>query len=56
MDSIQRDEVASLGHHRSYGRDEIVVFGGESWPYLLVVVEGAIDVVKESPEGRRLIL
>jgi CRP/FNR family transcriptional regulator len=56
MDKEQRDRVAQMGQIRSYRRGNVIALRGESWPFLFVVTDGAIDVVKESAEGRRLIL
>jgi CRP/FNR family transcriptional regulator len=48
--------IAGLATCRTYRKGELVARQGERWPYLLMVVEGHIDVAKESGEGRRLTL
>ena len=54
LNDPDRRAIASLARDRSYGRGEAVTHYGDVWPYLFVVVEGAVDAVKESSEGRSL--
>ena len=56
MNRSQRIDVANFGSIRSFGRGEFIALHGENWPNLLLVMEGSIDVVKESADGRRLTL
>jgi len=41
---------------RSYQKDEWIVHYGDIWPYLFVVEEGNVTALKESFEGRSLIV
>jgi CRP-like cAMP-binding protein len=56
MNRADLDMTARQAIRRSYRKEERVVWRGEVWPYLLLVEEGAITAVKESREGRSLIL
>lgn len=49
-------ELARLARGRAYQKDEKVILRGEVWPYLFLVGEGGMDAVKESPEGRNLLV
>jgi len=49
-------ELAQLGSTRTYPKEEKVILHGEVWPYLFLVGEGSMDAVKESPEGRNLLV
>lgn len=49
-------ELARLGSTRAYPKEEKVILHGEVWPYLFLVGEGSMDAVKESPEGRNLLV
>lgn len=41
---------------RLYQAGEYVVFAGDIWPYLILVEEGTLSAIKESIEGRSLIV
>ena len=41
---------------RSYPKDQWVTHYGSDWPYLFLVEEGHITALKESPEGRSLVV
>jgi CRP/FNR family transcriptional regulator len=41
---------------RDYQKDEWIVHYGEIWPYLFLVEKGKVTAVKESAEGRSLII
>jgi CRP/FNR family transcriptional regulator len=56
LSSSERNEMARLASSRSYQKDENVILYGEVWPYLLLVGKGSIDAVKESGEGRFLMV
>jgi len=49
-------ELAQLSSSRSFQKDERVILYGEVWPYLFLVGEGSMDAVKESLEGRNLLV
>ena len=48
-------DIASHAMQRTFIDQEILVYQEDVWPYLFLVVEGKIDAVKESPEGRSFI-
>jgi CRP/FNR family transcriptional regulator len=41
---------------RRYGKNEKVILYGDIWPYLFLVGEGSINAIKESSEGRSLMV
>lgn len=41
---------------RRYGRGEKIVLYGDVWPYFLLIAQGQVDAVKESGEGRSLLV
>ncbi len=47
--------LESAAQSRSWQRREMIVFAGESWPYLLYTRSGEIQVQKLSQDGRSLI-
>lgn len=49
-------ELARLASTRTYQKEEKVILHGEVWPYLFLVGEGSMDAVKESAEGRNLLV
>lgn len=49
-------ELARLATPRSYQKEEKVILYGEVWPYLFLVGRGSINAVKESGEGRTLMV
>jgi len=49
-------ELARWASSRSYQKDEKIILYGEVWPYLFLVGQGSIDAVKESSEGRMLMI
>lgn len=56
MNDEQRAEACACAHHRRYEEGEFITLSGEVWPYLLLVEEGRFEAVKESPEGRSLVV
>lgn len=56
LDDDQITEVSALAHQRRYERDEFVVLNGEAWPFLAVIQEGRFQALKESAEGRTLVV
>jgi CRP/FNR family transcriptional regulator len=56
MNRADLDKVAHQAIRRNYRKGESIVWHGEVWPYLLLVEKGTIKAVKESSEGRSLIL
>jgi len=51
-----RTQVASQALLRRYSRGGALCYYGDVWPYLLMVREGLVQAVKESREGRRLVV
>ncbi|MBE0669978.1 MAG: Crp/Fnr family transcriptional regulator [Anaerolineales bacterium] len=48
--------LAQLASSRSYEKDETVILYGDVWSYLFLVSKGSVNAVKESGEGRSLIV
>ena len=48
--------LAQLASSRAYDKGETVILYGDVWPYLFLVGEGSVNAVKESGEGRSLIV
>ena len=56
FDETRRTEIASLARQRRFDKGEFVTLHGELWPYLILVTEGTLHAVKESEEGRNLVV
>jgi len=57
--NLSRNECKILSEYaikRRYDKGETVVFYGDIWPYLFIVQKGNIIGIKESKEGRSLIV
>ncbi len=52
----ERDELARRAMQRQYHKGEFIAHYGDVWPYLLLVETGAVDLLRESEEGRSLIV
>ncbi|MCP5095401.1 MAG: Crp/Fnr family transcriptional regulator [Chloroflexi bacterium] len=50
------EAVVGLGVHKAYEKGETIAYYGDVWPYLILIEEGAIHGLKESVEGRSLIV
>lgn len=48
--------LAQLASSRLYAKGETVILYGDVWPYLFLVGEGSVNAVKESGEGRSLMV
>lgn len=48
--------LEKLAIQKKYRKQEQVVGQGQKWPYLLIVHSGKIDAIKDSPEGRSLVV
>lgn len=48
--------LADHGANRKLKKGQILVLSGEIWPYLLLVTEGRMQAIKESSEGRSLVV
>ena len=51
-----RDELLSLARQKTYAEGEFVTLSGDLWPRLILVQEGEFHAVKESSEGRSLVV
>jgi CRP/FNR family transcriptional regulator len=51
-----RAALAARAILRSYGRGAKIVLYGDVWPYFLWIARGQVDAVKESGEGRSLLV
>lgn len=59
FDSVPEYERAFLAQHallRTLSKEEHLATQGDCWPYLFLVVEGGLEAVKVSTEGRSLIV
>jgi CRP-like cAMP-binding protein len=56
LDQEARDQAARLASFKDYPVDQWIAHNGSTWAYLFVVAEGIVQAVKESPEGRSLIV
>ena len=57
--SLTADQLAKLAgqcHSRTFEKGEFITLYGDVWPYFFVVGQGRVDGVKESREGRRLLM
>jgi len=52
----ERARLAAEAVRRQYRKGEIISLYGDIWPFLLLVTEGRVQAVKESSEGRQLML
>ena len=52
----EKHKLVELAISRKYPKDHWISHHGDHWPYLFLVESGGITAVKESSEGRRLIL
>lgn len=56
LNPSQRRAVAEAAQHQHMRKGEFITTHGGDWPYLFVVRSGALDAIKESEEGRSLIV
>ena len=56
MDPVEIQQMLDLGITREYPKGQWVSHYGSSWPYLFLVEKGQITALKESSEGRSLVL
>jgi len=56
LNANQRQAVAENALRQSIRKGEFLAMDGDDWPYLFVVCSGALDAIKESAEGRSLIV
>jgi len=53
--SMELTDLAGNAIHKEYQDQEILVYQEDVWPYLFLIIEGNINAVKESAEGRSFI-
>jgi len=56
LDTPLLDQVIQAAVQRSWEKDSFLSHYGDIWPYLFLVRSGQIDSIKESPDGRQLII
>ena len=56
LENRQRGELAEMAVSRNYPAGQWITYHGDIWPYLFMVESGRVDAVKESSEGRSLIV
>lgn len=56
LSEADRTRLADLAVARRCATEEFLVLAGDRWPYLFLVVEGRLLALKESSEGRSLIV
>jgi CRP/FNR family transcriptional regulator len=56
LDAAEQDLLARQDSLRDFQKGELLSLYGDVWPYLMLVMEGEIDAIKESGEGRRLLV
>ena len=57
--ALDEDSIRSLSRstiQKKYKGGEWIIHHGRSWPYLFFVEEGVVQAIKESPEGRSLMV
>lgn len=56
MNEVEKNELMEIVISRSYIKRQWITHSGDFWPYLFIVDAGVISAVKESSEGRSLIV
>jgi CRP-like cAMP-binding protein len=56
LDQETRDQAAQAAFYKDYPADQWIAHLGSSWDFLFVVADGVVQAIKESPEGRSLIV
>ena len=50
------DRLIDISIEKSYPKDQWITHYGSDWPYLFLVELGQVTAIKESPEGRSLVV
>ena len=50
------DRLIDISIEKTYPKDQWITHYGSDWPYLFVVEQGQVTALKESPEGRSLVV
>ncbi len=56
LDPVTRDQAARSAISKKYQKGQWITHHGNTWSFLFVVAEGIIQALKESSEGRSLIV
>lgn len=56
LDAKDLDRLHQLGSSHHYPQGQWITHYGSNWPYLFIVEDGLVEAVKESPEGRSLVI
>ena len=56
LEEKDQDQLSDMAISRSYEASQWILNYGDVWPYLFLVMDGSITAVKESVEGRSLII
>lgn len=56
LSPADQEELAEFAITRTYQKGEWITHYGDVWPYLFIVEEGVVTPLKESSEGRSLIV
>jgi CRP/FNR family transcriptional regulator len=56
LNESDQQKLAEMALSRRYDADQWILNYGDIWPYLFLVAEGSITAVKDSLEGRSLII
>jgi len=50
------DRLIGISLEKTYPKDQWITHYGSDWPYLFLVEQGLVTALKESPEGRSLVV
>jgi CRP/FNR family transcriptional regulator len=56
LDAHQLKKLEELSISRSYPRDQWITHYGSDWPFLFLIEQGQVTALKESAEGRSLVV
>jgi CRP-like cAMP-binding protein len=56
LSAVGLEQLAGAAISRSYPAGVFLTHAGDCWPYLFLVAEGRLSVLKESSEGRTLVI
>jgi len=56
LNSTELDKLSELAISRQYPKGQWITHNGDIWPYLFIVEKGKVNAVKESSQGRSLIV
>ena len=56
LSAVDRKLIIQQSHTHQYRKGQRITRQGDVWPYLILVAEGKVNALKESSEGRSLIV